>query len=42
MMLAMGKAGGAGITSDGKSFSNKYDAGTEAGWTWTFTPTPIK
>lgn len=42
MMLAMGKMGG-NITPDGKSFVNKFDAGTiNAGWTWTYTPTPVK
>ena len=43
MLLAMGKAGGANISPDGKSFVNKFEAGTvNAGWTWTYTPTPVK
>ena len=43
MMLAMGKAGGANITPDGKSFVEKFGAGTKhAGWTWTYTPTIVK
>jgi hypothetical protein len=43
MMLAMGKAGGANITPDGKSFMEKFGAGTRnAGWTWTYTPTIVK
>ena len=43
MLLAMGPAGGSNITPDGKSFVNKYEAGTSnAGWTWTYTPTPVQ
>ena len=43
MMLAMGKAGGANITPDGKSLVDKFEPGTvNAGWTWTYTPTPVK
>jgi len=43
MLLAMGKMGGSSISPDGKSFVNKFDAGTvNAGWTWTYTPTPVK
>lgn len=42
MLLAMGKMGG-NITPDGKSLVNKFEAGTiNAGWTWTYTPTPVK
>ena len=43
MLLAMGKAGGSNISPDGKSFVNKFEAGApNAGWTWTYTPTPVK
>lgn len=43
MLLAMGKMGGDNISPDGKSFVNKFDAGSpNAGWTWTYTPTPAK
>lgn len=43
MLLAMGKMGGDNITPDGKSFVNRFDAGNiNAGWTWTYTPTPVK
>jgi len=43
MLLAMGKMGGDNIAPDGKSFVNKFEAGTvNAGWTWTYTPTPVK
>jgi hypothetical protein len=43
MMLAMGKAGGANITPDGKSLVEKSEpTASNAGWTWTYTPTIVK
>lgn len=43
MLLAMGQFGGSNIAPDRKSFINKFEAGTaNAGWTWTYTPTPVK
>ena len=43
MMLAMGKMGGDNIAPDGKSLVYRFEAGTvNAGWTWTYTPTPVK
>jgi len=43
MLLAMGKMGGENISADGKSFVNRFQAGTtNAGWTWTYTPTAIR
>ena len=43
MLLAMGKMGGSNIAPDGKSFVNTFEAGTvNAGWTWRYTPTPVK
>ena len=43
MLLAMGKMGGSNVAPDGKSFVNTFEAGTiNAGWTWRYTPTPVK
>ena len=43
MLLAMGPAGGAKVTPDGKSIVEEFDPGSPfAGWKWTYTPTVVK